>query len=199
MPESAEFVFGVDLDGVVADFYSHARCLAAEWFEVPEASLTPAVKKDLAAWGFPDAISYQRLHRWAVTQRNLFRDMPPIWGARSALRRLSDDKVRIRIITHRLYIDRFHQAAVRQTIDWLDHHGIPYRDLCFMADKRAVEADLYIEDTPENIKKLQKAGKEVLIYTNTTNMEIKGERVDDWKAAEDHVRQHLERWRPQSR
>lgn len=198
MPNQPEFIFGVDLDGVVADFYSHARRLAAEWFEVNEASLTQDVKKDLAAWGLPDAISYKRLHRWAVTQRNLFRDMPPIWGARPALRRLSDDGVRIRIITHRLYIDRFHQTAVRQTIDWLDYHGIPYRDLCFMEDKGAVEADLYIEDTPANIEKLQQANKEVLIYTNSTNVTVQGERVEGWKDAEAHVRQHLERWRQES-
>ena len=29
-------------------------------------------------------------------------------------------------------------AAVEQTVAWLDHHGIPYWDLCFMKDKAAV-------------------------------------------------------------
>jgi hypothetical protein len=33
------------------------------------------------------------------------------------------------------------QQAVRQTIEWLDHHDILYRDLCFMKDKAAVGAD----------------------------------------------------------
>ena len=38
---------------------------------------------------------------------------------------------------------------------WLDNHGIPYWDLCFMRDKGDVGADLYVEDSPENIKSLR--------------------------------------------
>lgn len=42
----------------------------------------------------------------------------------------------------------FHAAAVQQTIEWLDHHGIPYKDLCFMREKDQVGADIYIDDAP---------------------------------------------------
>ena len=31
----AKFVLGVDLDGVVADFYTGLRVIAAEWLDVP--------------------------------------------------------------------------------------------------------------------------------------------------------------------
>lgn len=39
----------------------------------------------------------------------------------------------------------------RQTTGWLDHHGIPCWDLCFMKQKEQVGADIYVDDTPQNI------------------------------------------------
>jgi hypothetical protein len=41
--EGREFVFGVDLDGVVADFIQGLKPVAADWLGVPMASLTDNV------------------------------------------------------------------------------------------------------------------------------------------------------------
>ena len=143
------FVLGVDLDGTCADFYAGLRPIAAEWLGVPETSLGSEVSWDLPEWGVAQAPGgYPKLHQFAVLQRDLFRVLKPMPGAPQVLRRLSDMGVRIRIITHRLLIKNFHRVAVQQTVDWLDGHDIPYWDLCFLADKSAVGADLYVEDSP---------------------------------------------------
>jgi hypothetical protein len=42
-----QFVLGVDLDGVVADFYAGMRTIAAEWLEVPIESLPTTVSYGL--------------------------------------------------------------------------------------------------------------------------------------------------------
>jgi 5'(3')-deoxyribonucleotidase len=175
------FVFGVDLDGVVADFYGGLRPIAAEWLGVAVESLTPRVSWGLVEWGVDDAPGgYERLHRFAVTQRELFLKMPPMPGAPQALRRLSIEGVRIRIITHRLFIKYFHQVAVSQTIQWLDRHDIPYWDLCFMQQKTAVGADLYIEDSPANIERLRSEGAKTIVYSNSTNEHLAGPRANSW-------------------
>jgi len=122
-------IVGVDLDGVCADFLSRMREIAAEWLERNTEDLTPDVSYGLREWGIKNDEQYNSLHRFAVTQRELFKTTPMIPGARKYLRQLSDDGARIRIITHRLYIHFFHKTAVEQTIDWLDTHGIPYWDL----------------------------------------------------------------------
>lgn len=102
-------------------------------------------------------------------------------GARRYLRKLSDEGARIRIITHRLFIHYFHNAAVSQTIDWLDYHGIPYWDLCFMKAKEQVGADIYIDDGPENIENLRDAGLYAICFANSTNVHIEPPRAESWE------------------
>jgi phosphoglycolate phosphatase-like HAD superfamily hydrolase len=96
--DKGEVVLGVDLDGVCADFYSRMREIAAEWLEVGLETLTTDVSYGLDEWGIRDEDHYRQLHRFAVTQRDLFETCPPIKGAATTLRRLSDEGYRIRII-----------------------------------------------------------------------------------------------------
>jgi 5'(3')-deoxyribonucleotidase len=186
------FVLGVDLDGVVADFYGFMRNVAAECLGVPVDELTPEVTYGLSEWGITPE-QYTDMHRFAVTQRGLFRKMQVIEGAAPALRRLSDADIHIRIITHRLFIAHFHREAVQQTVDWLDNYGIPYRDLCFTGEKVAVGADLYIEDASDNVDALR-AVAPTIVFTNSTNRDLAGPRANDWVEAERLVLEERGRW-----
>ena len=176
------FIFGVDLDGVCADFYTGIRAIAAEWLGVPQRRLTkevsygvPEWKLDKAPGGYPD------FHKFAVTQRGLFENLQPIRDCPQTLRHLSKEGVRIRIITHRLYIKYFHKQAISQTIDWLDKHGIPYWDLCFMQHKTHVGANLYLEDSEKHITEFRAANSEAIIFTNSTNRGLSGLRANNWR------------------
>jgi 5'(3')-deoxyribonucleotidase len=189
------FVLGVDLDGVVADFYGALRPIAAEWRGVALDELTPDVSYGLKEWGIKSG-EYHELHRYAVTQREIFATQPPVTGAPAALRRLGyNDSIRIRIITHRLYTKYTHEICVRQTTEWLEEHGIPYWDICFMKEKGDVGADLYIEDSPSNIAALKEAGKNVLIFTNSTNKNLEGQRANSWDEAEKIVLEKVQQWK----
>jgi 5'(3')-deoxyribonucleotidase len=188
MTVNRRFVFAVDLDGVCADFYRGLRPIAAEWLGVDVSTLPERVSWGLPEWGIDKAPGgYEALHRFAVTQRDLFRVLPPMAGAPGALRRLSAADVRIRIITHRFFIKFFHQVAARQTIEWLDHHDIPYWDLCFMQEKAAVGADLYLEDAPRNVEQLRAEGLHTIVFTNSTNEHLPGPRADTWLQVVDLV------------
>lgn len=196
MTETGEFVLGVDLDGVCADFYGGLRPIAAEWLEVELGTLPLDVSYGLSEWGVPEAPGgYEDLHRHAVTQRGLFRELRPIPGCAITLRRLSKAGVRIRIITHRLFIKHFHQEAVAQTIDWLERYAIPYWDLCFMRDKGAVGADLYIDDAPVNIQALRGAGHEAIVFANSTNRACGPPRAGNWAELHEMVLSHYSAWR----
>jgi 5'(3')-deoxyribonucleotidase len=176
-------VLGIDLDGVCANFYARMREIAAEWFEVDISYLTESPSYGLNEWGLKTPEQYEQLHRFAVTQRQLFATAPAIAGARSTLRQLSDEGYRIRIITHRLFVHFFHRDAVSQTIDWLDSHGIPYSDLCFMKDKEEVGADTYVDDAPINIESLRARGRHAICFGNSTNEHVTAPRANDWAEA----------------
>ena len=150
------FVLGVDLDGVCADFIGGLRPIAADWLGVKVEDLTESPSYGFGEWHLPVVggaegdEAYKHLHRYAVTQRDLFLKLPIIAGAAVSLRKLSHvHRVRIRIITHRLFIQHFHETAIQQTVHWLDEHDIPYYDLCFMGDKGAVDADRISKTRPK--------------------------------------------------
>jgi 5'(3')-deoxyribonucleotidase len=189
-----QFVLGVDLDGVVADFYAGLRPIAAEWRGVSVDALPLEVSYGLTEWGLDAVGGYDDLHRFAVVQRALFRKLEPMPGAPAALRRISQRGVRIRIITHRLYIKYFHEEAVTQTTGWLENHGIPYWDLCFMKDKAAVGADLYVEDSPENVEALRGDGHETIVFRNSTNRHMPAPHAASWAEVEELVADHHRRW-----
>jgi 5'(3')-deoxyribonucleotidase len=174
-------ILGVDLDGVCADFYGRMREVAAEWFERPLDELTEDVTYGLREWGVATGEQYNSLHRFAVTERGLFQTAAMIPGARRYLRKLSDEGARVRIITNRLAIRYFHNAAVTQTTAWLDHHGIPYWDLCFMKEKEQVGADIYLDDSPDNIESLRAKKLYAICFANSTNRMIAEPRVPSWE------------------
>ena len=184
-------VLGVDLDGVCADFYQRMREITAEWFEVDVETLPTEVSFGLTEWGVRDPSVYESIHRFAVTQRALFETVPMIPGARKYLRRLSEEGYRIRIITHRLFISYLHEKAVRQTINWLDMNGIPYWDLCFMKEKDQVGADVYIEDSPTNVRRLRETGHYTICFANSTNRDIAAPRAETWADVYDLVRRQF--------
>lgn len=186
-------IIGVDLDGVCSGFYGRMREIAAEWLECPIEQLTTDVSYGLPEWGIASNDKYESLHRFAVTQRSLFKTSPMIPGARRYLRLLSDEGARIRIITHRLFIHYFHNAAVSQTIDWLDEHGIPYWDLCFMKAKEQVGADIYVEDAPTNIGKLRSGGLPTICFANSTNKRVSPPRANSWEEVYKLIHEHVSR------
>ena len=197
--EENSFILGVDLDGVVGDFYGAMRKIAAEWLNKPLDSLASEVGYGLDEWGIAEYGGYERLHRFAVTQRNLFRDMEPIKDAPAILRKLSGRGIRVRIITHRLFLKYSHRTTITQTVDWLDSWDIPYWDLCFMADKGAVGAHVYIDDAPANITRLRDMGCNIIVFSNSTNRELSGPRAETWQEVEQLVMEAREEWQTGTR
>lgn len=176
------FIFAVDLDGCVVDFYKAIRPIAAEWLNKPLEALTEEVSYGLKEWGIPEdgELRYSSMHRYAVKQREIFKNAPPIPAAAYTLRRLSSAGVHIRIATHRFFIGGTHELVVNHTVHWLEKNAVPYMDLCFLKDKTSVDADLYIDDSPANIQRFKEEGKQYIIFNNSTNKHLAGPRAMDW-------------------
>lgn len=180
---SGEFVLGVDLDGVCADYTTAFQRVVACERGVDRSTLTTDVSWDFREWGL-DREEFLGLHRRSVQDHRMFRDMPTLPGASDALWRLSDAGVWIRIITHRLVTNWGHALIVSDTVDWLDANRIPYRDLCFLGAKPQAQADAYIEDAPHNIEALRGTANTVVVFDQPYNRHLAGPRAVDWAEAE---------------
>lgn len=177
------FVLGVDLDGVCADYADGFRSVVAADRGVDPATLVQPNVWGYEPWGIDDK-EFLRLHKLAVTEKRMFRDLAALPDCADALWRLSDMGVWLRVITHRLYMNWGHAVVVSDTVQWLDENRIPYRDLCFLGDKPQVEADAYIDDAPHNIEALRQAGNTVIVFDQPYNRSLDGLRAHSWEEAE---------------
>jgi 5'(3')-deoxyribonucleotidase len=171
------------------------REIAAIWTSQPLDQLPIEPQWTMSNWGIGDG-EYEEFHRFAVTEHRLFETMAPLAGSPEAIGRLSQEGVRIRIITHRLILSSLHEETVLQTVRWLDAMRIPYWDLCFMREKDDVNADLYVEDTTFNVERLSATGAQVLVFANATNRDLDQsfQRAESWAEAETMIRQRYYRW-----
>ena len=182
----AQFILGVDLDGVVGDHTRRFREILADLRGIDPETLPLERSWDFHEWGLgPD--EYAEYHRVAVMRYDMFRTMPVMDGAVDALWRLSDAGVWIRIITHRLYVHWGHEKAIADTAAWLDEARVPYRDLCFLGAKPQVEADAYIDDAAHNVRQLRDAGNTVIVFDQPYNRNLPGPRARSWAEVEEIV------------
>jgi 5'(3')-deoxyribonucleotidase len=181
---SDTFVLGVDLDGVCGDYTSAFRAVVAAERGVDPDTLSPDRSWDFQEWGVAELGGFDAVHRIAVLEHRMFREMPVMPGAADALWRLSDAGVWIRIITHRLYVNWGHAVAVADTVEWLDKRAIPYRDICFLGNKPEVEADCYVDDSPTNVQALRDADNLVIVYDAPYNRDLDGPRASTWDDVE---------------
>ena len=191
---TSQFVFGVDLDGVVADYTVGFAEIVAGMRGVDPASLPEERSYDFREWGLSPE-EFERYHATAVTEHRMLAKLPAIEGAAEALWRLSDAGVWIRVITHRLYVNWGHAEAVGDTVQWLDDERIPYRDICFLGNKPEVEADCYVDDAPHNISALRAGGNDVIVFDQPYNRDQADPRARNWREVEQLVMDRFTEWR----
>jgi 5'-nucleotidase len=188
----AALVLGVDLDAVCADYEDALRGSVVRHLGLDRDALLPQTRWDAySEWGLTFE-QFEEAHRRAVVEDRIFREMAPLPGVSEALWELSDAGVWIRIITHRLIFNGAHEVSAADTAWWLDHHRIPYRDLCFIGDKPDVGADVYVDDSPRNVLSLRRAGRTTLVFDQPYNQHLAGPRVHDWGEVTAYVQGLLE-------
>ncbi len=187
MSVDRRFVLGLDLDDVTAQFrggfwrfVNMSRALDAAEVGQPDPEVYPYPQTwDFSEWSLADG----ELDGWfeRFIAEGGYRLLPPMPGAPEALRRLSNTKkVRIVVVTHRLFRTGFHADVAGQTLYWLDRHQIPYWDINFLRDKDRFDADVFLEDAPHNLRALVAAGREVIAFDQPYNQSVDVDRAVSW-------------------
>lgn len=139
----------VDLDGCVADFCRGFIQMLQEydadrynWIPYPDQwNWWPQWNMSQGEW--------MAWFRKGVESGKIWRDAPMIEDARRVLWELSDAEHHIRIVTHRLAWPGLHATAIKTTVDWLELHNVPYRDIAFESSKTEIDADVIVDDKPD--------------------------------------------------
>jgi 5'(3')-deoxyribonucleotidase len=63
-----------------------------------------------------------------------------------------------------------------------------------MADKGAVGAHVYIDDSPVNVERLRSQNCHAIVFTNSTNRGLAGPRADTWQDLERLTLEAREEW-----
>ena len=141
---------------------------------------------DFDEWGLDALGGFEHLHRLAVLEKRIFRDMPVIDG----LRRGALAAVGRRACGSASSPTGWSCTGATRSpsaTPWPGStpHGIPYRDLCFLGRKPEVEADLYVDDAPHNVEALRAAGNEVIVFDQPYNHAVGGLRATTWAEVEE--------------
>ncbi len=151
-------ILDVDLDGVCANYSAGLKQYLIDTHQLDphahvETNQYTFTKQD--GWPFDNADDYLNAHTNAE-RHHLYRHLPMIEHANTGLKRLAENGVHIRIVTHRLFVSHMHRLVVSDTAHWLDAHDIPYMSLCFTSLKDTLHATAHIDDAPHNIETLIK-------------------------------------------
>lgn len=195
-------ILDVDLDGVCANYSAGLKQYLIDTHQLDphahvETNQYTFTKQD--GWPFDKADDYLNAHTNAE-RHHLYRHLPMIEHANTGLKRLAENGVHIRIVTHRLFVSHMHRLVVSDTAHWLDAHNIPYMSLCFTSLKDTLHATAHIDDAPHNIKTLINAGEHVVVFDQPYNRDIKDDvnktpRMHDWSdASVDELIEQLHRW-----
>lgn len=167
---------GIDLDGVVADFN---RGWMTRYNTEFEADLTPDL---VDRWdGLADLTHFEHMGqfwRWARggDGPSIFRDLPLIDGAQAGLEELARNHD-IVIITAKP------NWAVADTFAWLADARIPTREVHITSKKHEVDCNVYVEDSPHQLKTIVKARPNALVlrFVRAWNRPVPGTHdVESW-------------------
>jgi hypothetical protein len=152
----------LDLDGVVFDYagYLREKLMSATGRYVPE---------DHRDWSFAKSGWFADEQEWLDFHANLaangmFTSMDPITGAVEGVSRLRSDGWKIKVVTSRFLPGVDVQRCKDETKESLDAIGLRYDDIVYLENKEQAGCDIYIDDSPMQVKRLSENGDCIICY-----------------------------------
>lgn len=190
-PVGRKLRIAVDLDNTSGEYTGALRKFAANYAGISEAEVDtkfPAVldyTMENNGWhGMDTREQFFAIHSRAV-EDGMFAELEAYENVSEVLWRAHDKGHHIRIVTARFLKPGDRYQVIKTTGEWLDKNEIPVDDIAFTDQKTDIDADVYIDDSPSNIRKLRAAGKTVIIFDQQYNRDFDGLRAKTWLEVEE--------------
>ncbi|MBC9703628.1 MAG: hypothetical protein H9W81_01130 [Enterococcus sp.] len=183
----------VDLDNTSGEYTGALRKFAAKYAGIPESEVETKYPDVLDytmqnnGWhGMDTQAEFFAIHSRAV-EDGMFSELEAYENVSEVLWRAHDKGHHIRIVTARFLKPGDRYQVIKTTGEWLDKNEIPVDDIAFTDQKTDIDADVYIDDSPSNIRKLRAAGKTVIIFDQKYNRDFDGLRASNWLEVENII------------
>lgn len=174
-------IIGVDIDGVLANYYQGIKDYANE-NGLNIVSHSPVTYGMVEEGCFGSKEEFLITHKNFVAQGGLGELSILDQQASQLINNLYNDGHTINIITAR-EVEGVPTDFIReQTENWLDKHNFKYHKLIITHDKHTVDCDVYIDDSPYNYATLSSHDKLVYLYDSSYNVDVDSDnRVESFK------------------
>jgi hypothetical protein len=169
----------VDVDDVLAE---RGHAVAKRLYElglIDHEVLEPKI------WNFRDCnvhpeVLYQIQCKMFVDKRG-YRGLSVVPGAREALRLFINEGGSLCYVTGRSWVPREALKMVMEDTEmWLADQGFPLAPVFFTEKKELVPTTWFVEDCPDMVKRIRRAGKRAIVFSRSYNRGLSGFRCERW-------------------
>lgn len=171
---------GIDLDGCLYDFTKDYHSYIVNIQGIPADEIVP-----VTSWDFYEHYGFS-VHEFLDHLRDgadrefIFRNGEPAFRSIITLEFLKAEGHTLHIVTDR---GRFGASAIQSTVDWLHQYEIPFDSLTFGQNKTLVNVDLFVDDSPENLRALKDAGTRTVRFAQEWNVTAEADyTIITWEA-----------------
>lgn len=196
-----KFVIGIDIDDTIAQYTNDLLRALSRHKNVPLESLKRPDSYSMFGHDWPGINSHQDFldfHNMLVREENFFSKATPQPYAPEAIESLREQGAMIRIITTRFCSDDAQDKSLvmMETAKFLLNNKFVYDEFVISSNKDDILCDVYVDDSPSNVKKFLAAGREIIVpnttgYTEDTAAEFNVPLMESWVQGEEMLSRRL--------
>lgn len=199
-----KYVLGIDIDDTLTGYTKEFVRRLSVLTGVPTEDLQLPTSYDMTVNGCPGIVSvqdYLDIHNQFVRE-GMFAEAIAFPGAADALSNLRDAGAYVKIITTRFCSPKSDDMAlvVGETGKFLLNNGIEYDEFMVSSTKQDIFAHLNVDDSPSNIAKFRKMGRDAIVpnttgYTEQAARENNFPLMSDWAEGEKMILEKMDEFK----
>lgn len=197
------FIVGIDIDDTMVPYTEEFLERHSRKTGVSKDSMRRPTSYDMGGNGWPGITSteeYLSFHNEYVRE-GMFSNAKVFDYVPEALQNLREAGAYIKIITTRFCspaeLDK--SIVIQETGKFLFNNSLAYDEFMISSTKHQIEANVYVDDSPSNLKRFRDHGKMAIVpnttgYTEAAAAEFNFPLMQDWRQGESMIMQMMDEY-----